>query len=323
MQVITNPISNVPVNPKSHVHGWTQVWAEQLDAAINHKCTPQILKADTVYIDHGANFGGTLNLFGGANKEVYDRINLVAACKEVVSLDWDMPDYGAMLKKRIGANTTYEGITEEWCDMVSKRFSNVVSIKQEELCYGSVTLGDSHSIAFSDSGHRVLRNDGKTLFGALRFGLMDMLRLSVPSKTVHLCFGSIDIRHHLLRHADLNLDHLIGQYTDQGKGIADKFGVEVKYAFPVPVEFEGRRIPKSGFYKGTGFYGSWQDRHDLTERFKDRLHHYSDGSVIAPPEEWYTMDPEKYAKNFMEHGSSFHIAPPFYYRHNWGATCLA
>ena len=320
--VITNPISNIPVNEKSHVHGWTQVWRDQLDASINHKCTPAILKADTVFIDHGANFGGTLNLFGGASKDVYDKINLVAACKDVVSLDWDMPDFGAMLKKRIGAASTYEGITEEWCDMVSKRFANTVSLKQEELCYGSVTLGDSHSIAFSDIGHRVLRNDGKTLFGALRSGLDDLLRASVPSETIHLCFGSIDIRHHILRHDD-NLEYLIGQYTDQGKGLEDKYGVKVKYAFPVPVEFEGRRIPKSGFFKGTAFYGSWQDRYDLTERFKDRLHYYSDGSVIAPPQEWYTMDPEKYAKTFMEHGSSFHIAPPFYLRNNWGQTCLA
>jgi hypothetical protein len=32
------------------------------------------------------------------------------------------------------------------------------------------------------------------------------------------------------------------------------------------------------------------------------------------------MDPEKYAKEFMEHGSSFHIAPPFYRSNDWGVT---
>lgn len=322
MNIITNPISNIPVNPKSHVHGWTQVWQDQLDAAIDHKCTPNILKADTVYIDHGANFGGTLNLFGGANKEVYDRINLVAACKNLVSLDWDMPDFGAMLKKRIGANTTYEGITEEWCDMLTERFKNVPSLKQQDLDYGSITLGDSHSIAFSDRGHRVLRNDGKTLHGSLRVGLDNMLRDCVPTSTIHLSFGSIDIRHHMLRYP-LKVEETIQNYTNQGKGLEDKYGVKVKYALPVPVEFEGRRIPKSGFFKGTAFYGSWQERYDLTNQFIDELNKQSNGSVIAPPSEWYTMDPEKYAKTFMEHGSSFHIAPPFYYRNNWGQTCLA
>ncbi len=68
--VITNPISNIPVNEKSHVHGWTQIWRDQLGSCIDHKCTPKVKSYDRVYIDHGANFGGTLNLFGGATKEV-------------------------------------------------------------------------------------------------------------------------------------------------------------------------------------------------------------------------------------------------------------
>ena len=324
MKVITNPISNIPVNQKSHVHGWTQIWADQLNAAINHKCTPAILTFDTVYIDHGANFGGTLNLFGGAQKEVFDKINLVAACKNIVSLDWDMPDYGAMLKKRIGAASTYDGITEDWCDKVSARFANVKSIKQEDLELPSVTLGDSHSIAFSGSGHRVLRNDGKTLFGALKSGLQSMMRGAQPNDTLHLVFGSIDIRHHFVRnyYNKEALTDIIKEYTKQGSMLSDEYGVKVKYAYPVPVEFEGRRIPKSGFFKNTAFYGSWQERYDMTEMFKELLYKYSDGSVIAPPSDWYTMDPEKYAKTFMEHGSSFHIAPPFYKCNNWGGTIL-
>jgi len=322
MKTITNPISNVPINKKSHVLGWTQTWAEQLGASINHKCTPQILNADIVYIDHGANFGGTLNLFGGATKEVYDRINLVASCKSIVSLDWDMPDYGAMLKKRIGANTTYEEITEEWCDMLSKRLAEVPSLKQENLDYGPVTLGDSHSIAFSGVGHRVLRNDGKTLFGSLRSGLMDMFRGCIPTGTVHLCFGSIDIRHHILRHDNFNMAEFIQQYTDQGKLIEDTFGVNVRYTCPVPVEFEDRRIPKSGFFKGTPFYGSVADRRDITFHFIDELYKQSNDSVVQPPLEWYHMDGKTYAETYMEHGGSFHIAPPFYNRNDWGVTAL-
>ena len=138
--VITNPISNIPKNEKSHVHGWTQVWRDHLSAFIDHKCTPQITKADVVYIDHGANFGGTLNLFGGANKEVYDRINIVMSCSNIVSLDWDMPDSGAMLKKRLEAPTTYKGITEKWCAAVSNRIKNITSLKQKDLKTDGVTF---------------------------------------------------------------------------------------------------------------------------------------------------------------------------------------
>ena len=320
--VITNPIANVPMNAKSHSHGWAQVWRDQLNATIDYKCTPKILNYDTVYIEHGANFGGTLNLFGGATKDVYDKINLVCACKNIVSLDWDMPDYGAMLKKRIGAKTTYEGITEDWCDQVSKRLSTVQSLKQENLDYASVTLGDSHSIAFSGVNHSVLRNDGKTLHGALKVGLESLLRGCVPTDSIYLSFGSIDIRHHLLRHDTGAVDDLVKEYVKQGTELEAKYDVPVYYAYPVPVEYEERRIPKTGYYKKSPFYGTQQQRAELTKRFIDLLEDESGNMTIDPPAEWYTMDPKKYAETFMELGGSFHIAPPFYYRNNWGVTLL-
>ena len=325
--VITNPISNIPVNEKSHVHGWTQIWRDQTGSAINHKCTPAIKSFDTVYIDHGANFGGTLNLFGGAAKEVFDRINLVASCPNIVSLDHDMPDYGEMLKKRIGANTTYEGITEEWCDMLSARLSNIPSLKQHNLdtVYQNlegITVGDSHTSAFSHRTDMVYRNDGKTLHGALKTGLRSLFRGESPFGRVTLCFGSIDIRHHILRHSDFVLENLIREYVAQGSALEMSYNCKVSYAAPVPVEFEGRRIPKSGFYKKEPFFGSQQERSDLTKRFIDELNKQSGNKVIMPPADWYTMNPELYAKTYMEHGSSFHFAPPFYRRNDWGVTGL-
>lgn len=322
MKILTNPISNVPANAKSHSWGWAQVWRDQLGAIVDHKCTPKVLDADTVYIEHGANFGGSLNLFGGATKEIFDKINRVCACKNIVSLDWDMPDYGAMLKKRIGANTTYEGITEEWCDQVSKRLSSVTSLKQENLNNGGVTVGDSHTIAFSGPSHSVLRNDGKTLHGALKGGLDSLLRGFKPTDSIYLSFGSIDIRHHLLRHGPDAFVALIDEYIYQGNELENKYNVPVYYAHPVPVEYEERRIPKTGYYKKTPFYGSQQERAELTKRFIAYLEDKSDGMTIAPPAEWYTMDPQKYAETYMELGGSFHIAPPFYYRNNWGESPL-
>ena len=60
MRILTNPISNIPKLKNSHVLGWSLVWADQLDAAIDHACSPNIANASTVYIEHGVNFGGTL-----------------------------------------------------------------------------------------------------------------------------------------------------------------------------------------------------------------------------------------------------------------------
>jgi len=316
--VITNPISNIPKNEKSHSHGWAQSWQKLLSASIDYKCTPAILKADVVYIEHGANFGGTLNLFGGATKEVFDRINLVLSCKNIVSLDWDMPDYGEMLVKRIGAKTTYEGITEDWCKAVSARIQSIQSLKHQDLTLADITVGDSHTIAFAGTLNRIYRNDGTTLFGSLKKGLIHLMRDTTPTGQVTFSLGSIDIRHHILRHENFSLEDMIREYVRQG----DEICRDALYASPVPVEFEERRIPKSGFYKKTPFYGSLQERKDLTARFIEVLTKESNGRVVMPPADWYTMDPEKYAKTYMEHGSSFHIAPPFYRCNDWGGTFL-
>jgi hypothetical protein len=90
----------------------------------------------------------------------------------------------------------------------------------------------------------------------------------------------------------------------------------------VPVEYEDRKLPKTGYYKGTPFYGSRDQRLELTYRFIDRLNKRCSGRIVSPPNSWYTMDGEKYAKTFMENSSSVHISPEYYRRKDWGQTCL-
>jgi len=316
--MIVNPISNIPVNKKSHVYGWSKKWSDLLNVKIDHKCEQY---HEIAYIDHGANFSGTLNLFGGANKDVFDRINRVMTSEKVVSLDHEMPDYGEMLRKRIGAKTTYEGITEAWCDRLSIKCKWVKSLKMEEHPNVSkgITVGDSHTIAYANKGDVIFRNDGKTLYGALKEGLNTFMRDALFNKAnrdtpVTFCFGSIDIRHHICRHGDLDKT-MIERYIDQAYSVTNK----PFFAKPVPVEFEERRIPKSGFYKGEPFYGSWEDRWNVTGEFITHLHDLlPKEQIIGPPEEWYRMDPEKYAKTHMELSSSFHIAPIYYRSENWG-----
>ena len=108
---------------------------------------------------------------------------------------------------------------------------------------------------------------------------------------------------------------MIERYVDQAHSVTNN----PFFAKPVPVEFVGRRIPKSGFYKGEPFYGSWENRRNITGEF---IMHLNDllpkERIIGPPEEWYRMDPEKYAKTHMELSSSFHIGPMYYRSENWG-----
>jgi hypothetical protein len=327
MNILTNPISNVPQLKNSHVLGWSQVWADQLDAVIDHKCSPNIANGLVVYIEHGVNFGGTLNLFGGATKEIYDRINRVAAHSNVVSLDFDMPAWGEQLRKRIGAPTTYSGITEQWCDALTQRLSTVRSLKQQELLKVSkkldgITVGDSHSPAFSRATDIVLRENGKTLYGTLKRGLITEFRGLNPFGAVTFCYGSIDVRHHILRHTNFNLDDMLDEYVRQAVMIQKEYECDISFTAPVPVEYEERRLPKTGYFKGTPFFGTRQQRLDLTYQIIEGLNKRK-VNVIMPPEEWYKMDGEKYATTYMENSSSVHISPQYYRRKDWGTTCLA
>ena len=320
-KMMTNPIQNIAQMRKSHAKGWAMSWSELLDAEINHGCDTGINNAEILYIEHGVNFAGSLNMFGGATDEVIRRINAVAVHPNVVSLDHNMPNYGEILRKRINAKTTSHLVTQDWCDAISKFCKGVPSYSMVDKAWAAakdVIIGDSHSIAFSRKDEAIFRNDGMTLRKAIGTPVAELLRgyEPEPGKSVTLCFGSIDIRHHLLRPGAEKIDwvgykKLITELVD--------LGLDVYACAPVPVEYEGRKIPKTGMYKGTGFYGSQADRASLTQEIIGEIEYIvGPRQLIQPPHEWYTMCPEAYAKEKMEMSGSVHIAPPNYNRNHWG-----
>jgi hypothetical protein len=193
---------------------------------------------------------------------------------------------------------------------------------QSDLKRPNVTIGDSHSTAFADAGSAVLRTNGATLYGVIKSGsvIEQIDALGYEPERVTLVYGSIDIRHHIARQSDPEqaLEQLVADYVKLVKQIKAEYMCEVDVAAPVPVEFEGRRIPKTGFYKDTAFAGSREDRLKWTLKFIELLK--SAGiQVVCPPAEWYAMDPELYASTVMELSSSVHIAPMNYRRFDWGA----
>lgn len=317
---ITNPLANIPSNSKSHTYGWSFCWSEILGAEINHKCTKSILNHETVYIDHGVNFKGSLNLFGGLNKDIYEKFNTVMKHKNVVSLDHDMPDYGLLFKQRLNAKSTYEKITENWCNQVTEFCKNIDSIKYSDynlLEFNGLTYGDSHSIAFSKRYDSILRKDGSTLYGLLkRKHWFDYIKVPKNIVRMTLCFGSIDIRHHIIRN-NTDWKEMLNTLIKGSYELQKRHNIRVELACPVPVEYQFRRIPKTGFYKGTPFFGSEAERRDLTNEWRRYLlQNYR--HVVSPPPHWYTMDSEKYAKEIMELSSSVHISPTHYRRKDWG-----
>jgi hypothetical protein len=320
MNIICNPISNIPRHPKSHTRGWSDHWAHLLGAKVVCNVMDGILDADITYVDHGVNFGGTVNLFGGLTDAIVIKLNTLRLAKNIVSLDVPMPKYGEEFRKRIGNKTTSQLVTEQWCIDIDRDFENVRTLRQCDLDLEGVTIGDSHATAFAGVGHKVLRKNGRTLHGAVYQdgGLAALVPNDLNLNHIRFCMGSIDIRHHALRHDLAQLEDTIWNYVQQGEEIGQKHGAWTSFCYAVPVEHENRRIPKTGYYNGEPFFGSREERLEVTDWFNELLRTATSGAVIAPPKDWYHMDGLEYSKEIMELGSSVHIAPPNYARYNWG-----
>jgi hypothetical protein len=98
------------------------------------------------------------------------------------------------------------------------------------------------------------------------------------------------------------------------KRFGDSLGIQVEYASPWPAEFEGRRLPKTGWYKGQPFWGSQSMRATLIHDIQifmagEKM------TIVKYPTGWLNLDPETYARERMERPQSVHLSPQFYRRH--------
>lgn len=281
--MIFNPFFTIPKSEKSHVRGWTEHWSECIDEPIASK--DSLLKGD-LYIDHGVNFGGNLNLFGGVTSDITDKLKQLAASQgKLYSLDIDMPAYAGMLAKR---GVIIPGL--------EAKLASAITLKQSDLDLPYCVYGDSHATAYAPSKSKVLRNNGQTLFGALRDN-------KIPHDVDLIVLGSVDIRHHIHRQ-----ENPMESIVELASALSE-FAFDIAVGIPVPIEKEDRKIPKTGFYKGEPFSGSRSERLAYTMAFK-QIMEANRIAYVMPPNEWYECDNFDY----MELASSVHIAPTHYRR---------
>ena len=267
---------------------------------------------DTAFVEHGVNYGGGLNLFGGWSDEWEHRLSNLTKSKTVFSLDFPVPDYAEMVAKRRDANCP--GLVAD-LKAFQRRSQTLTSL---DLGLDWVTIGDSHSPAWAPHGSMLVKENGKTLHGQLSQNLLRARATIEENKNIRgvtLVYGNIDVRFHLLRIQGVDWREMYREYKRQG----DSLGVEVEYAIPWPAEFEGRRLPKTGYYKGEPFYGSQAKRAKLVQdivNFCDEI----GMNTVGYPDSWRLEDPEQYAKDRMEKPGSVHLSPAMYRRRGWGVT---
>jgi hypothetical protein len=252
---------------------------------------------DKVYVYHGNDWSGGLNLYGGTKGFPYawNFRNLTLFKGPVVSIAIPFPDYHRQLTEKL-AQDRKNGHTPDpafdeidWNNLKRMEEAPVLRYPGE---YDSLVIGDSHSICMYRPGWHVNSVPFKTLKGALRDGFGSMImQPSGPYHTnnvirhLEIYFGNIDLRHHFCRTVTKEGESLWPTPTE----LADEYFLQASILFAsfpnlksvglyelLPCEEEARKLPQSGYYMKQPFWGTWEERMAARKVFNDRLEQLAD-----------------------------------------------
>ena len=313
--VLTNPV----LRTTSHNYGWTCVINELLKQSLSID-TVDVLKDytkldeyDIICINEGVNYAfGKYNLMGGVLPIYAEKINALNNFKGRIITFHDKVDYNHFVEnKKLDATFT---------KTIEHYNSNSVSKK--------LVIGDSHSVSVFQPGYAISRNDGKTMYGALKQGLSSFIHKDTEELVVY--FGNIDIRHHILRHKEWTtiVNDMVNDLILQLNDLNLK---KVTFVEALLIEDESRIIPKSGFYKGTPFYGSYKKRDHVRSHFNMILSLMSntlnceyeiiDWNHLYSNPDLYDFNQEHILDfKHMEGKKSFHLRPESYKYKGWTNT---
>ena len=327
--LITSPFTPVSSNIHSHRAAQAAIYAEQISAEngglvhldrtgdIHH----DINSFDSIYVYHGNDWFGSLNLFGGmknyGNIDNLIRFSKIDKTKKVYSLWIDHPKYSEMLEPRLNGEIHPDWHKVDW-ENLKHIENNAITIREIEIVNRAVA-GDSHAICMYRPGWFVNSVPFKTLHGALREGLQNFIQ--PHHEIAEFYFGNIDVRHHLCRQPDPEMAtrDLANRYYTQ----LSSLDLAKVYAYELlPIENESRVLPKTGYYKGTPFYGSWEDRNRCRLIFKDEMRKLcAHGSVnFIEWVEYLGNDKDELDFSHMEKPKSVHLSRasyPHWQGHKW------
>jgi len=315
---IDDVVTTYSTKLSSHKSAWSYLIQSQIK---HHGINADVLtKSDNIHeydvwlVALPMEFAGTYNLFGGATDEPAERIKRFLDFKgDIYILNREMPDVGEFVRSRLkSCSDGWKALDNEAISAKCKEVSTVRLIAGT----GTFVLGDSHSVSVAPFGSDICRNDGKTLFGTLKEGIHNY----IPEGTSHLItyFGNIDVRHHLCRQSNpyqAAVD-LATNYIKQLQGLESLNINKITVHTLLPIEYEGRRIPKTGWYKGTPFAGSRLERVEVMEAFNHtvrKLGKEAGFEVLDWPTHWFEENAEDFANNYMEKPGSVHLSREFYY----------
>ena len=314
---------NIPARKHSHNAAWVRLYRNMLQSAGwqdvtvlgNHDSYDGY---DVLIIYLGISYAGNINFFFGIDDNVVRRFSRIQDFEgPTFVMNHDMPMIGSTVRKRLPNKSTSLNVgklkldrLDEICS-ATKRFDYVE--KTSKLCFG-----DSHCFSAYIPGYLVCRNDGLTLFSTLRDGLKNTIEEKSGYRVkdlTHLTFymGNIDIRHHLMRQ-DNPYEICENMVKDLGDQLAELSIPNIEIVQALPIENESRKLPKSGYFKGTPFYGTWEERNKLASIFNEGLKKISTQygySIFEWPGQ-FINDSGELDFEYMERPKSVHLSPLSY-----------
>lgn len=227
---------------------------------------------DEIIIYLGMEWKGALNLFGGEKSPLIDYARYLLK-RNPATIKWLDINPGSYDDDNMYAVEGFYQVAEGLQKRTGEDFSGLLEINtvMKQPNYDKIVIGDSHAVSQYRPGWQVFRNDFKTLHGALQLGLYENLFKWFHPKELCFYFGNIDIRHHLMRMVDPEkaTEDLVIAYVEMIKRIKARNPQleKVEVVVPLPIESENRAIPKSGFYKGSPFFGTWAERNYIRNIF--------------------------------------------------------
>ncbi len=323
MKKIVGLSGTIPKNKYSHNAAYAKIWKDILDIDMQFGESDYTdLKVACLYM--GISYSGALNLFGGADAKLWERLNrwmnYLEGGGSSIILDHEMPKLGTMLMSRLKNPRTYEKFNLDFLNKLDNFCKTIQTLTMKRMIKDHVVIGDSHSLSMAPKGIPVIRLDSKTLYGAIKDKnfIYDMIPDGV--KRVTLMFGSVDIRHHIMRQENPieAVNSLWSNYFNFTENLMNDKMVKVELATPVPVESESRKMAKTGWYKGTPFYGSRENRLEITKLVIENMRKNAPCEIIEYPKYWYDMDGKQFELEIMERPKGVHIGYPNFRCNNFG-----
>lgn len=321
---ITNLLSNITTREGSHKGGWARLLKCQL---VNLKFSnvkildnkDRFTDFDVIIFDLGAEYSGALNMFGGLDEKVYKRLKDLEQFKgPLFSWKNELPKVDEALKSRSQNASTCEQFKNE-----PGTFLRNVQINLERTIVfdhvvhtGKLLIGDSHTPSVWTPEFMIERRDGRTLKGMLEHNTLQKYVETIGNiNTVQVHCGSIDIRHHICREEDPI--QTIAEMVQHLVLKLHKLNVpNIVLTETMGIEDESRELPKTGYFRGTPFYGEWGSRKHVKCVFDELCEAYTTDQkgwslIKFPP--YFSNGSGQLRFEVMEKPGSVHLSPEHYF----------